>query len=105
MFFVGLKLEYDLSQPFGHRLVSIKVRCQNCDVPKYNPLNNKEIYRIVLPSFIVGGGNNYTVIVNYLKNVKKGPINFNVFKTYIRHRSPVFQELEERIIIHTKQRK
>lgn len=102
--FPGLKLEYDLSKPFGQRLTSIQVRCQRCLIPKYEPLHQGQIYNIVVNSYTLSGGNNFSVIVDNVKNVRKGPLNFAVLRDFLKHRSPIFEQVEGRINIQSGKR-
>lgn len=87
-----------MSKPSGQRLKSIKVRCQQCSVPNYEPLQNEKVYRVIVESYARHGGNRYPLIKTYLKNVKKGPVNFGVYRNFIKQRSPLFEELNDRII-------
>ena len=41
---------YDLSRPPFDRVVDALVRCADCDVPTYEPLDAGKIYRVALPS-------------------------------------------------------
>ena len=52
---------FDGSQPLGSRVVNITIRCIECDVPRYSPLDLNRYYRVVSQDFIGNGGGGYTV--------------------------------------------
>lgn len=60
--FPGIHVEYDLSRPVNQRVVSLAMLCTECRVPKYEPLDPEKTYTVVLPSYIAGGGDNFTMI-------------------------------------------
>lgn len=50
---------YDLTKPNGKRVHSVSVRCAECDIPSYSPLNDSETYNVFTSSFLVGGGDGF----------------------------------------------
>ena len=38
------------------------VRCSECLVPRFVPISSDTIYKVIFPSFVVGGGDGYTMI-------------------------------------------
>lgn len=72
LFSVGILVTYNLFLPPGNRVVSVEVRCTECSVPDYEPLDIEKTYRIVAPSFIVGGGDGYTMIADNVQNLVTG---------------------------------
>lgn len=93
----GLKIVYDLSQPEGSRVVSLKVRCCDCEVPVYEELDDEKFYRIAVISFLVTGGDGYTIISENLRNHTVGSVDINVVSEYVERYSPIYQEIEGRI--------
>nr|XP_023023869.1 apyrase [Leptinotarsa decemlineata] len=96
----GLQVVYNLTRSLNDRVVSIKVRCNNCTVPVYEDLDMDKFYKIVIPSFLTGGGDGFKVLTDNLKNKRVGSVDLEVFMDYLRHRNPVFQEISGRIVIH-----
>lgn len=90
----------NLNLPEGQRVQSLKVRCQNCTIPFYEDVDPYKNYKIVVDSFVRTGGYNFSVLVDNLKNVQIGPTNKQEYRNYLNHRSPVFEEVEERIVIY-----
>ncbi|KAJ8967992.1 hypothetical protein NQ314_002526 [Rhamnusium bicolor] len=104
MQFSGIKVVLNLTRPEGDKVQSVKVRCQACLIPVYEDLDLDKMYRIVIPSFVVSGGDGFTMISDNIKNLKIGPVDIDVFVDYIAHKSPVFQEEEGRITIYGNER-
>ena len=55
-------MKYDLRRTPGARVVSVQALCTACDVPLFKPLEDDQIYKVLLSSFLVRGGDGYTVI-------------------------------------------
>lgn len=56
-----MKTIFDGSRPKGSRVISVSVRCIDCSVPRYRPLEPEKYYRVITTDFIGAGGGNYTV--------------------------------------------
>lgn len=59
-------MKYDLSKPQDQRVVSLSMLCTDCRLPKYEPLDPEKIYTVVMPSYIVDGGDGFDMIKNGL---------------------------------------
>ena len=59
----GIRVKYDLSQPGGSRVVSMMIRCSECLVPQYEPIDLDQVYKVIMPSFTAAGGDGYTMIM------------------------------------------
>ncbi|XP_060656295.1 protein 5NUC-like isoform X1 [Drosophila nasuta] len=59
--FAGLIIEYDYDMEEGHRVVSALVRCAECAVPTYSPLNETALYKVIVNEFILNGGDGYNL--------------------------------------------
>lgn len=90
---------YNVDKPKGQQLQSILVRCQNCMIPTYEPLELDKYYSIVLPSFLSNGGDGFNMLTK-VEDLVKGPRDVDVFQHYFEHRDPVYAEEEERITVH-----
>lgn len=54
----------DVSQPAGRRVRSLSILCTQCRVPRYDPVRDAAVYTVVLPSYLVTGGDGFNVIKN-----------------------------------------
>ena len=52
-------MTYDITRPAGNRVVSVHVRCRECLVPSYSALKEDQIYHLLLPGFLIDGGDGY----------------------------------------------
>lgn len=64
----GLKIVYDFYKPVGQRVVGLKVRCIQCDYPVYEEFDEEKVYRIAGPSFLIDGGDGFSMFPQYGTN-------------------------------------
>lgn len=58
----GLKVTFDYTKPAYSRVISVLVRCADCEVPLYEPLEPTKIYRLVSPDFLQNGGDGFYML-------------------------------------------
>ncbi|CAB3238641.1 unnamed protein product [Arctia plantaginis] len=124
----GLHATFDGSLPVNQRVLDVRVRCIECDVPRYEPLDLDKYYRVVAQSFIGSGGDGFTnamyeplLLDKYYRvvttdfigngggeftmisenriNVDVTGVDYEVLMDYIRHQTPVFAQTEGRVQI------
>ncbi|XP_061392520.1 apyrase-like [Musca vetustissima] len=95
----GMKITYNITKPFGERVQKIKVLCQDCKVPKYEPLVADREYRIVTSDFIAEGGGGFTMFRDYGKDFQKELTDLEAVCDYVKDNSPITTGLEGRIKI------
>ncbi|KAG7224196.1 hypothetical protein INR49_019931 [Caranx melampygus] len=93
----GIHVEYDISRPVNQRVVSLSMLCTKCRVPKYEPLDPEEVYTVVMPSYIVGGGDGFSMIKDELLKHNTGDMDITVFSRYISEMKRVYPAVEGRI--------
>ncbi|XP_045919276.1 snake venom 5'-nucleotidase-like [Micropterus dolomieu] len=94
----GIHIEYDLSKPVNQRVVSVSMLCTECRVPKYKPLDLEKTYTVVMPSFMVDGGDDFTMIRKELLKHSTGDMDISVFSKYISDMKRVYPAVEGRIM-------
>ena len=62
LLYAGLRVKYDLRKPVGQRVASVDAMCTRCEVPHFEPLQDERIYKMIVSSFVAGGGDGYAVI-------------------------------------------
>lgn len=95
----GIKIVYNITKPIGERVVSVDLLCNECDVPRYYPLVLTKIYRIVVNSFMAGGGDGLTIINEQKRNHVIGPLDMDVLTSYVEKQSPIMIGIEGRTTI------
>lgn len=55
-------MELDVSRAAGSRVRSLLILCTECRVPRYQPVEDAAVYTLVVPGYLVSGGDGYTVI-------------------------------------------
>ncbi|CAK6956906.1 snake venom 5'-nucleotidase-like [Scomber scombrus] len=78
----GIYVEYDLSKSVNQRVVSLSMLCTKCRVPKYEPLDLEKNYTVVMSSYIVDGGDGFTMIKDELLKHNTGDMDISVFSKY-----------------------
>lgn len=98
----GVHVIYDAKAPVNKRVVSAKVLCAKCAVPRYYELEDTEKYNVITTSFLLGGGDGFTFVnpdvpSNGAKLLKLDDIEAAV--SYIKANSPVYPGIGWRINI------
>ncbi|XP_011631507.1 apyrase-like isoform X1 [Pogonomyrmex barbatus] len=65
----GLKIIYKNVNK-RRTVVDVKIRCQACEYPAFEELVDDQWYRIVVPSFLINGGDGYHIFKNESRNHK-----------------------------------
>uniref|UniRef100_A0A8C4DDW2 5'-nucleotidase n=1 Tax=Dicentrarchus labrax TaxID=13489 RepID=A0A8C4DDW2_DICLA len=93
----GIRVKYDVSKPVNQRVVSLSILCTQCRVPKYEPLEPEKTYTVVMPSYMVSGGDGFTMIKDELLKHNTGDMDITVFSKYIMDMKRVYPAVEGRI--------
>ncbi|XP_075983997.1 apyrase-like [Anticarsia gemmatalis] len=94
----GMRNVYNASMPVGSR-VSASIRCVECDVPRYLPLDLDKTYRIVSQSYIGDGGGGYSMLSEHRTNVQSLEVDYVMLQRYMRRQQVVVKDLDGRIQI------
>lgn len=96
----GIHVEFDLSEPPGQRVRSLSILCTKCRVPVYEPVEDETVYTVVLPSYIVTGGDGFSMIRDEILKHNSGDLDLSVVSSYIEQRRSVYPSVEGRIKIY-----
>jgi 5'-nucleotidase len=99
--FSGMKVTYNVTMPMDERVVEVLILCRECEVPKYEKLDVTKYYRLIVPSFIGGGGNGYVMFRNKRNNRNTVAKDIEVVEQYFKKMSPVLQKKDGRITVLT----
>ena len=53
-----------MRRPLGDQVVDLQIRCLNCEIPEYEPLDSQANYTILTTVFMAGGGDGYEMFLN-----------------------------------------
>ncbi|XP_026331469.1 apyrase-like, partial [Hyposmocoma kahamanoa] len=81
----GMRNIYNVTQPSNSR-VTATVRCIDCDVPRYLPLDENATYTVVTSNFIGDGGGGYTMLSENRENVVNLKVDYQMLQDYMRRR-------------------
>ncbi|XP_072218766.1 snake venom 5'-nucleotidase-like [Leuresthes tenuis] len=95
----GFHVEFDVSKAPGHRVRSLEVLCTRCRVPLYEPVQDEALYKVVLPSYLVNGGDGFSMIQSEILKHNSGDLDISVVSNFIAQRQKVYPQLEGRIKI------
>ncbi|XP_047511504.1 apyrase-like [Pieris napi] len=93
----GLRNTFNASAPSGSRLISSRVRCINCEVPKYSPVDPEATYRVITQDYLGNGGGGYSAITNNRENIEDYGYDYVALQDFIRKTKIFFQGNDERI--------
>uniref|UniRef100_A0A671UQG0 5'-nucleotidase n=1 Tax=Sparus aurata TaxID=8175 RepID=A0A671UQG0_SPAAU len=93
----GFHVEFDLSKPSGSRVRSLDILCTQCRVPQYEPVEDEAVYTVVLPSYMMTGGDGFSMIKNETLKHNSGDLDISVVSNYITQRRRVYPSVEGRI--------
>nr|XP_015838513.1 PREDICTED: protein 5NUC [Tribolium castaneum] len=95
--FSGLHVVYNKKKPAFERVVSVKVRCGNCSVPLYEPLDPKKTYGVVTASFLTNGGDGHEVLANAPNKKVQDLGDVDTVVWYLKRQTEVYPEEQGRI--------
>ncbi|XP_041502605.1 5'-nucleotidase [Microtus oregoni] len=93
----GIHVVYDLTRKPWDRVVQLDVLCTMCRVPSYEPLKMDKVYKVILPSYLVNGGDGFQMIKDELLKHDSGDQDISVVSEYISKMKVVYPAVEGRI--------
>lgn len=85
----GIQVEFNMTQPRGQRVHTLKVLCAACEIPRYEHVQDDTWYRVILNNFMLGNGDNYAMIRDNMRNHEEGPVDIEVLTEFIEENSPI----------------
>ncbi|XP_047537492.1 apyrase-like isoform X1 [Vanessa atalanta] len=95
----GLRAVFDGALPINSRVINATVRCIECRIPRYEPLDLDKMYKVVTQTFIGNGGDGFTMISNNRQNIEVIGVDYDVVMQYMRRQAPVIKDLDGRVQI------
>uniref|UniRef100_A0A8C5E697 5'-nucleotidase n=1 Tax=Gouania willdenowi TaxID=441366 RepID=A0A8C5E697_GOUWI len=97
----GFQVELDVSRPSGHRVKKLLILCTKCRVPHLEPVLHQSVYKVVLPSYLVDGGDGFSMIKQEMLKHNSGDLDISVVSHYISRRQKVYASVQGRITVHS----
>ncbi|KAM9315840.1 5'-nucleotidase [Gastrophryne carolinensis] len=98
----GIKVVYNLENEPGKRVVKLEAICTKCRVPRFVPVENDQVYKVVLPEYIVQGGDGFSMLKNESLRHDSGDFDVAVVGNYIHRMVRVYPAVEGRIQFTTE---
>jgi 5'-nucleotidase len=96
----GIKVAFNTTKPVGQRVQSLQIKINNFD--DYENVQSKKFYSLIAPSFLVNGGDGFTMIKLKKKNHRIGLLDIDIMEKYIARKSPITSaSLDNRIVMLT----
>lgn len=92
----GVQVIYNLTNAVQNRVVAINVRNGNNE---YEPMEPTKYYRCVAQSFLVDGGDKFSMILNHRKNLHRGSDDIGAILSYFDVHKTIHPVLENRLIL------
>lgn len=94
----GIKVTYNVRNKVGSRVVKAEARCWTCDVPQFYKVQEKDIYKVIMPGFVSKGGDGFSMFTD-LPSEPLGFSELTCTQSYVSRRSPIYPQVEGRITI------
>lgn len=95
----GLKIVYNVTNPVGEKVASVRILCNKCVVPEYLPLDEEEIYSTIVTSFMAGGKDGFTMLLDHKGHQTGRLLDIDGFINYVSATTPVYTSKAGRITL------
>lgn len=95
----GVHVEYDFNKQKGSRIRRVYLRCHNCKIPQYFPLEDDRTYRIITTRHVTIGVDGHYGISDNMQKLEFGQDLGVILQHYIRNFTVVSPDVEDRIVI------
>ncbi|EDV55610.2 protein 5NUC [Drosophila erecta] len=99
----GLRLKFNHSLAKGERITEIRALCSECQIPHYEALDADKYYGVVIPSFLLNGGDGYSFIDKNRPEVENMTIlDRMAVIQYLQEHKVIYPEREDRQAVQQK---
>lgn len=85
----GIRVVFNMTQPSGQRVHTLKVLCRVCSVPRYENIEDEIWYRVALTNFMLVNGDNYSMIRDNMRAHQVGEVDIDALRNYVEKHSPI----------------
>lgn len=91
----GFQLTFNRTKPVGQRLQTIQIMASG----GFENINPHKLYSVIVPSFLAGGGDGFTMIKTNRKHHRVGLLDIDIIERYIERSSPIAVTVDGRIVV------
>ena len=96
----GMRVRYNMSRPLGERVESVRILCQTCVSPRFEPLNDSAPYHMAMFTYLAVGNDGFTMVKQEMLSAQqRHDVSLDIVITYVRRFSPLHPYLDGRIEI------
>ncbi|XP_033847276.1 5'-nucleotidase [Periophthalmus magnuspinnatus] len=95
----GFQVDLDLSKPPYSRVQSLRILCTLCRVPMFDLVQDDLVYKVLVPSYMVTGGDGFSMIPEEMVKHNSGDLDITVISSFLSKRGVVHSAVEGRIRI------
>ena len=94
----GLRVEFNLTKPDNHKIINVLIRCADCLVPEFKPLNDTKTYKVIVPHYISTGGDGYHMLVSKdIPRIQSEVLDYQIVSEYISETPVIYTGNDGRI--------
>lgn len=86
----GLRYRLNPAAPMGQRIVSAEIRAKE---GTWEPIQPKNVYRIVTISYLLRGGDHFSMLGQHAKILETGPLEVEILETYLHEKQDLDNHL------------
>lgn len=92
----GFQLTFNTTKPVGQRLQTIQIKGQSSE---FENINLHKHYSVIVPSFLSGGGDGFTMLLPHRKSRRVGLPDILLLERFINRTSPISFQAVGRIVM------
>ncbi|CAI6372865.1 unnamed protein product [Macrosiphum euphorbiae] len=96
----GMHVTYDKKNAVGSRVKSATIRCSECKLPSYEPINPDKKYTLLMSKYVASGGDRYEMIKDESIGTNcMDTTETDAFLSYVKEIKPIYAGIDNRIKI------
>ncbi|CAK1541648.1 unnamed protein product [Leptosia nina] len=93
----GMRNVINATAPSGSRIISSSVRCTECEVPRYSPVEPEATYTVITQNYLGNGGGGFSMLTDNRQNIQEFEIDYVALQQHMRKTQIFLQDLDGRI--------
>lgn len=98
----GLRVEYNITKPDNQKVVNVLIRCADCSVPEYKPLNETIKYKVIISQYLAQGGDGYHMLNSKdITKIQSEVLDYQILSEYMSETPVIYTGNDNRITFVT----